>query len=136
MLAFAGGRSANLRGRRALSLTQIHGYAVVPDKGRTGDWSVETLSYIYEIRPVDGPSIIEFHWHPVGRSLVSWPHLHLPAYTTPVNLSRAHVPMGHVTRQAVLRFAIDELGVEPLREDWRAVLDATERAYLADRTWG
>jgi hypothetical protein len=37
--------------------------------------------------------------------------------------------------QAVLRFAIEELGVQPLRPDWRALLDETEREFDRQRTW-
>lgn len=124
-----------MRARQALSLRFVYDYAIVSHEGRTGRWAVQTLSYIYKIQLVGAGNIIEFHWHPVGRSSVTWPHVHTPAYTAPVDLSRAHVPMGHITPQAVLRFAIDELGGEPLRDDWRAVRDATERAYLADRIW-
>jgi len=32
-----------------------------------------------------------------------------------------------VSLEAVLRFAIEELGVQPLKPDWRAILAETER---------
>jgi hypothetical protein len=40
-----------------------------------------------------------------------------------------------VALESLLRCAIAELGVEPLREDWREVLDASERHFEEWRTW-
>lgn len=65
---------------------------------------------------------LAFHWHPHGQSRVTAPHIHV-ATTAPVDLSKAHIPSGEVTFQQVLRFAIEELGVESLRQDWRTVLN-------------
>ena len=45
-------------------------------------------------------------------------------------LSVAHVPTGPVMLEAVLRLAIQELGVRPARTDWLAVLDATQVTFI------
>lgn len=99
-------------------------------------WRVHTLGYAYELLDPADRRIVAYHWHPQPYNRVKSPHLHVPSHTAPVDLSRVHLPTPRVSLEAVLRFAIDELGVEPLREDWRAVLEASERAYLAGRTWG
>jgi hypothetical protein len=50
-------------------------------------------------------------------------------------LKGAHLATGRVALESLLRCAIAELGVEPLREDWRKVLDASERRFEEWRTW-
>jgi hypothetical protein len=40
-----------------------------------------------------------------------------------------------VSIEEVLRLAITELGVEPLRDDWREVLERTQGSYETWRTW-
>ena len=39
-------------------------------------------------------------------------------------LARAHIPTGTVQLFDVLRFGIADLGVRPLRADWRDILSA------------
>ncbi len=90
------------------------------------------MEYEYEIQEWKGQrALITFHCHPRGRGSVTWPH----AYIGPAALSRgsaltrkAHVPTGHVEIEDVLRFAIEDLDVRPLRDDWGEVFDAARRA--------
>ena len=49
------------------------------------------------------------------------------------DLSKAHLLAGPITLVALIRMAITELGVEPLRPDWRPILDRAERD-LASRS--
>jgi len=80
--------------------------------------------YRCELAHADGSMILAYHWHPVGVSPVTWPHLHLAGQVAAIPFDKAHLPTGPVTLQDVLRFAIVDLGVEPLRPDWRDVLAA------------
>jgi hypothetical protein len=122
-LTFGVGEIVPLKGPQRISLGLIHGYEVE----RAGDvWQVRTTGYSYEILLPDQYSLIGWHWHPRGRSTVTWPHVHIPRHTRPVDLSKAHVPTGLISLQSVLRFAIEEVGAEPLRPDWRVVLAETE----------
>ena len=66
--------------------------------------------------------ILAYHWHPVGVSPVTAPHLHLGGQLMDVDVGKAHLPTGVVSLQAVLRLAIADLGVAPLRDEWREVL--------------
>lgn len=81
--------------------------------------------YRVEFGRADGRTMLAYHWHPVGVSPVTWPHLHVSGSLAGIDLGKAHLPTGVVPLQDVLRFAIVDLGVEPLRDDWRAVLAAT-----------
>ncbi len=90
----------------------------------------------YRILLPDQRSLIAWHWHPRGNSQVTWPHAHIPRHTTPLDLSKAYVPTGRISVEAVIRFAIDEVGTVPLRADWRAVLEETEKGFFESRTWG
>lgn len=50
-------------------------------------------------------------------------------------LGKLHLPTGRVSFEAVVRCLISDWGVTPARDDWREVLDDTERRFLAYRTW-
>lgn len=81
--------------------------------------------YAYEISYPHGPMVLAYHWHPAGRRHGTTPHLHLGVRLDSIDPSKVHLPTGVVPLQDVLRFAIADLEVEPLRDDWRAVLDTT-----------
>jgi hypothetical protein len=91
-----------------------------------------TTNYWYHIVDRDERMILAYHWHPSGRSTVTAPHLHVGGRTAPVDLSKAHLPTGVVALPAVVRMSITELGVEPLRTDWREVLDQANNAFLPE----
>jgi hypothetical protein len=87
-----------------------------------GGWVARVAGYRYEFRHADGPMLLAYHWHPVGVSPVTHPHLHLGGSLGGLDLSKAHLPTGPVALPDVLRFAIEDLGVEPLRAGWRDLL--------------
>jgi hypothetical protein len=105
-----------------------------PDRGR---WKVSTAEYNYTLRLQDRRVLIAYHWHPGEQFRVRTPHLHIgPGALLPdTALHRTHVPTGRVAIEDVIRFAINELGVEPEREDWRQILDETQGRYEKWRTW-
>ena len=90
-------------------------------------WSVAIVGYDYSLRERDGVEVLAYHWHPTGPSPVTAPHLHVGGRTAPVDLSKVRLPTGPVSLAAVVRMTIADLGVEPLRPDWHAVLDRAER---------
>ncbi|HEX5502572.1 MAG TPA: hypothetical protein VFW96_08100 [Thermomicrobiales bacterium] len=115
-----------LPGAYGIALRLLHSYRAAEEAGR---WTVHTASYSYEFMLRDGLEIIAYHYHPAGPSPVKTPHLHVRSATAPVPLSKAHIPTGRISLEAVLRFAIVELKVEPLRADWAAVLDRGEAEF-------
>lgn len=98
---------------------------------------VEVISYFYQLSTQTGGEIIAFHWAPATTDpdTVTFPHLHIGSaivsgQTTirPRDLHKAHVPTGIVSLAAVVRLAIAEFGVVPLRTDWDRVFRAAEEA--------
>lgn len=88
---------------------------------------MRATAYLFAIGDDSGRELIAYHWHPQGPSRVTGPHLHVHAdiQLGSAWLPKAHLPTGTVALQDVLRLAIEELGVEPLRDDWQAVLEAS-----------
>jgi hypothetical protein len=126
---------ARLGGPLGIGLAVTHLYAVVPTGEPAASWRVSSRAYHYELTTADGRQLLRYDWHPTGRSAVTRPHVHLRRHAAPIDLSRAHVPTGRVSPEAVVRFAIEELGVPALRSDWRTVLDEAERSFVESRTW-
>jgi hypothetical protein len=121
-----------LRGTQTVALHITQQYAIVP--AESGDWRVTTHGYVYGLLKVDGRELIGFHWHPLITPEVAFPHLHVyEAGSDRVIHDRAHIPTGRITLEDVLRFAIRDLGVEPLRDDWDEVLTASQLAHEQHR---
>jgi hypothetical protein len=70
----------------------------------------------------DGREFIAFHWHP-GRGRIALPHAHFKTLSEPLAMGKAHIPI------------IEELGVQPIRQDWERVLSRTERVLIEGRSW-
>ncbi|MDQ3693418.1 MAG: hypothetical protein M3464_07305 [Chloroflexota bacterium] len=51
----------------------------------------------------------------------------------PQTFHKKHLPTGRVSIQSVVRFAIEELGVPPLRRNWRDILDRGQQQFEVDR---
>lgn len=113
---------ARLRGPSHLALAVLHAFDVKALPGARSSWRAQSVGYAYEFQHRDGRTLLAYHWHPIGPSPITTPHLHLGGTVTGIDLSKAHLPTGSVTLQDVLRFAILDLGVEPLRDDWPQIL--------------
>lgn len=128
-----GGGQAKIECRDDLILDIAHFFRVVEATGDTGPFRCRTLGYAYDFRHVDGPSVLAFHWHPDSR--VRSPHAHVGQYSRPVDLTKLHIPTGRVSVEAVVRLAIEEFDVVPQRDDWEAVITASEDAFDRYREW-
>jgi len=128
---------ARLNSNPRLFLSVTMHYHVVEAPGERGPWKVSIAAYLYSLDDEQGQEILAFHWHPRGRSSVTSPHLHIGpgAGVQYQQLQGAHIPTGRVALEDVLRLAIRELGVRPLRRDWADILDRTQRAFEQWRTW-
>jgi hypothetical protein len=125
-LTFRDDASVRLGGAVRLSLAvEIHYRIFESPEGRVdGPWSVAVVSYIYSLYVAEDAMLLSYHWHPQGRSPITTPHLHLgSAAVTQVFLADAHLPTGIVSLPDVVRLAIRDLHVRPLRPDWSQVLD-------------
>lgn len=76
-----------------------------------------------------GRELLAFHWHPQGASVVKTPHLHVATDLQIGDrwLASAHLPTGQIALVDVLWLALEDFGVRPLRDDWRAVLERSRR---------
>lgn len=106
-----------------VSLAINHRYVIEQAHDRGESWLASVIGYEYQLF-AESKALLAFHWHPYGRSAVVDPHVHVSADAGWINLKKLHIPTGPVARAAAVRCAITELGVLPLRPDWRAVLAA------------
>lgn len=130
------GAPVPLAGTTRLALVVVQHYHVTRPEPPRGPWKVSTVGYEYALEDAEGHEIIAYHWHPGGPE-VTFPHLHLRTGAGAVRqeLVQAHIPTGRIALEDVLRFAITVFGVRPQRDDWSDVLDRTQAAYEAWRTW-
>lgn len=119
-----------IRSQFGLSLKQYYRLAALTSVESHARWTVVLTSYFYEFTSLDGQAILSYHWHPDSGQRASHPHLHLDAGARVgrVELQRAHFPTNLISVADIVRFAIEELGVEPRRHDWEAMLVQAESA--------
>lgn len=88
-------------------------------------WQVDVVGYDYAIYDSDEREILLYHWHPQGHSPVATPHLHLGpgAQVSRPDVRDAHLPTGQITLSSLIRLLIEEMEVQPRRQDWDAILD-------------
>lgn len=89
--------------------------------------------YWYALESLErAQEIVAYHWHPEGPSHAVIPHLHMgpAAFTGSSLLARKHLPTDHVSLERVLGFAITELGVRPLRQNWVELLEHNHEAFV------
>lgn len=118
------GDRVRIRGDVPLDVMAVQQVRLVDDS-----LAAEITGDIYAIWLHDGPEIVAYHWHPQDPNGVKFPHVHAaPAVVQPGgairprDLHKVHFPTGVVSLASVIRPAITEFGVDPLRPDWDAVL--------------
>ncbi len=121
--------AARLSRHSGLLLRGRHGYRFV-EPGHGAGWQVATTGYAYRLLDRQGRHILSYHWHPDGRSPVISPHPHVACQIPPYDLRRTHLPTGIVVLPMAIRMAITELGVEPMRAEWEAVLIDAEQGLV------
>lgn len=91
--------------------------------------------YAYALEePETEREYLAFHWHS-GVDAIDFPHLHIASSLLSDQARRGfakmHVPTGLLALADVLVLAIRDLGVEPQRAGWQAVLAAGRERALA-----
>ncbi len=127
----AGGLPVPLRGPANVALVVALQYRIAQESGPSSPWKVRISAYAYQLVNREEMEVISYHWHPSGRSAVTWPHLHLgPAGVgRHAMLATAHLPSGLVALEEVIRMAVTDLGVEARRPDWSDVLAESRDAF-------
>lgn len=150
-LTFGDALPQKLKGANVyLAVTQL--YRVIRDEDPDrGPWRVTIDQYVYTLRASRGRGrsekpevLLSYQWHPRPRAKYNYPHLHLgpasgigsSADAAARLTNKAHIPTGRVAIEDVIRFAITQLNVEPLREDWEQVLDEAQERHERYRSWG
>jgi hypothetical protein len=128
-IALAGGLPVRIGRRASLAIVVKQNYHLTehPNSPRDHRWNLQVDTYIYRLLDADHRELISWHWHPKDPNSAKHHHLHLgpAAQVGRVEFHRAHLPTGIVTLADVVRSAIMDFHVEPRREDWQAILDAT-----------
>jgi hypothetical protein len=119
--ALAKGETVRLRGESELGLSVIEEYDIAQTS--EGDWQARVVAYFYAIE-YEGAELLAYHWHPRGRSQVTGPHLHVRAAIQLGErwLGKVHLPTGAINLEDIVALTINELGAEPLREDWERLI--------------
>ncbi len=114
---------------------------MIPDPRSDGAWKVKTVSYQYAIeRKRDRQEVISFHWEG-EESDNPTPHLHVgfAAHDRVLPISeKAHIPSGRVAIEDIVKFAIEELGVQPIRAKrsvWRDIVSTMRNLFVKHKTW-
>lgn len=127
-----------LRSSPPLSLSAGQRFRIVHDDViEDGPYRVQLVEYWYLLSTDDDREILAFHWTPeaTDRRQKTYPHIHIGTALLKdssnflTTFHKKHVPTGHVSIESIVRFAIEELGVVPLRPDWSAILDRGQRRF-------
>lgn len=121
------------KGSHRISVSITMRYRIVRDDDQTrGPWKVSTIGWIYDLLE-DDRRILAFHWHPVSKSHILIPHLHVESS---VRFKNRHIPTGRILIEDVLALAV-ELGVAPRNQKaWQRVTSRNRAAFLRGATWG
>lgn len=96
-----------------------------------GGWRVTTLEYIYSLGVADVQAWA-MHWHPIGSSPETRPHLHI---TIPnAGDKHEHRPVPRMTFEDAVEWVITS-GVEPARGDWGDILRGSKELHVRHRSW-
>jgi hypothetical protein len=120
-LLLSDGDAVRLRAEPRLTIEVAEQYEVRQD---AAGWLVKILGYRYAIG-YEGRELVSYHWHPSGNSPITRPHMHVGASIQVGDrwLGKVHLPTGTVGLEQVVALAIVELDVEPLRDDWKRLID-------------
>lgn len=114
----------------------------IPHDRDRGPYKVSTRGYMHTVRTIDEAEVIGFHWHPDGKedgAVVRTPHMHIGStQLRPAGVisNKHHIPSPRMSVEEVLRYCIVEIGVEPLRTDWKSVLADSEDLFRMWASWG
>jgi hypothetical protein len=109
-------------------------------------YRVQMLSYVYGFTMrMDAKEVelLTFQWNREPDPSNDYPlgHLHIgpgllskTAPIRPKDFHKAHIPTERLSFEAIVRFAIVELGVKPDNKHWQTTLEASELAFKEHKT--
>jgi hypothetical protein len=129
-------QSIRLKAKPLLLRVRMQYEIIQDDRPDYGPWRVTTRGYSHEVQLTSGEAVVSWHWHP--DSTVQEPHIHngsTQLAADAVLSRRHHIPTDRVSLESVVRFCLDDLGVEPLRDNWDEVLTLRESMFKLHRSW-
>jgi hypothetical protein len=119
---------------------QMHYEIITDSRPGYGPYRVTTRAYRYRIA-LASVDIVRIHWHPVGQSTYTNPHVHLaldmanwkPGDPPPETIKQ-HLPTGRLTFEDAVTWALS-IGMPAARSDWQTVLADCQAAHLQYRSW-
>lgn len=117
-------------GGQRVALEASMRYRIV-EHPKKGPWKVNTTGWVYELYRADR-RLLAFHWHPAATPDNVLPHLHAEASA---RFRKHHIPTGRVLIEDVLTLAV-ELGANPIKDDWAAIMRKNRRNFVLGATWG
>lgn len=146
--------SARLRSRHGFYFVAGQEVEIYEQDGAEGHerYTVKTLSYVYgftrkTLHDEQEQEVLQFHWNRERAANNPYPlgHLHIgqgllaqPTFMRPGDFHNAHIPTDRISLEAVIRFAITELEVQPLAPltptRCMTILDETEEQFMRLRT--
>lgn len=121
--------------REELFFRAVQRFTIVPDEREEGSLKVRTQEYVYWLHREEHGTygLLNWHWHPPERER---PHIHVSASLDGLgDIEDLHLPTGRVSFEEIVRFLIEEVEVEAIRDDWRETLDEVEQRFRTYRTW-
>lgn len=118
------------------SLSVRMNYKIVNATDAHGPFKVTTTAYLYALETEHDEEIVAYHWHPEGTT-ISFPHLHIGSSvaSSSSNFKKKHLLTGRVALEQVLRLAVQDFGVKPIKTDWGTILEDAQRVFEKWRTW-
>ena len=123
-LAMNGGQPTALGGPSRLMLRLQQNYRIVESGSSEDTYRVEIAGYNYVVYDSERREVLIYHWHPRGNSSIVTPHLHLKqgSQVGRPEVRDAHLPTGYIPLVAFLRLLVVDLGTQPRRSGWDAIL--------------
>ena len=124
----AGDATVPVTSTAALRFGMTLQYRVVQDSSSRA-WAIRMAAYEYTVTDSADHELLVYHWHPEWKGEIAFAHLHpewhLLAAAYKGVFSHRHLPTGGIALEEVVWMLIEELGVQPRREDWRSKLTET-----------
>jgi hypothetical protein len=118
-------------------LFMTHTFRYVRHNGT--EWRVSSLRYEYAIEVSKKKhEVVAFHWEGHNSGAAPFAHLHLGhanVSSAPLLGPKAHIPTGRVAIEDVVYFLIEDLGVKPLKPDWKEVLARVRQQFMNYKSW-
>lgn len=128
-----------LRTNPYIALSAGQWFRVVQDDAiGYGPFRVHTVGYFYAFSTDAEQEVLNFQWTPEATQpgQKRFPHVHVGrgllggnAQLFPETFHKKHIPTGRVSFESIIRFAIEELDVPPLRDDWSTVLERGQAEF-------